>query len=159
MPPGGKIVAKPAKPSCKDCKSTTRPAPWPGPRCATCWRTETKRRKDAAHGSYVKRTYEISEAEYKALYEAQGGRCAICQRATGAKRRLAVDHNHKTGLVRGLLCKPCNRYGLGMFARDDPTVFDRAAAYLRNPPAYDVLRAVRCQDQPETQSSQTSQPM
>lgn len=148
MPPGGKIVAKP-KPSCKDCKSTTRSLSKPGPRCASCWHTKMAERQEAAHGQYVERTYGISSEEYKALYASQGGRCAICRRATGAARRLAVDHNHKTGEVRGLLCKPCNRYGLGMFARDDPEVFDRAADYLRNPPARKVLR---CQ-QPETMSS------
>lgn len=152
MPPGGKIVAKVAKPCCKDCKSTTRPATYPGPRCHTCWRVETKRRKEAVHGSYVEKTYGISAEEYDAIYKAQGGRCAICRRATGRARRLAVDHNHKTGEVRGLLCKPCNSYGIGMFARDDPEVLDRAADYLRNPPARDVLRELRCQDQSEIQN-------
>lgn len=142
MPPGGKVIAKPAKikPACKDCKSTTRALSKPGPRCASCWRTEENKRKEKAHGNYVDKTYGISAEDYKRLYEAQGGRCAICKRATGAARRLAVDHNHKTGEVRGLLCKPCNRYGLGMFARDDPEIFDRAADYLRNPPARKVLK-------------------
>lgn len=87
----------------------------------------------------MKKTYGITAEEYDALYRWQGGRCAICRRATGAARRLAVDHNHETGEVRGLLCKPCNRYGLGMFARDNPEVLDRAAEYLRNPPARRVL--------------------
>lgn len=139
MPPGGKIIAKAAKPCCKDCKSTTRALTKPGPRCATCWRAETTKRKASAHGLYVEKTYGITAEQYDALYKAQGGRCAICRRATGAARRLAVDHNHQTGEVRGLLCKPCNRYGLGMFARDNPEVLDRAAEYLRNPPARRVL--------------------
>lgn len=131
----------PVKPKacCKDCKSTTRALNYPGPRCATCWRTKTAERKDAAHGAYVEKSYGITKEQYDKLYAAQGGRCAICRRATGAARRLAVDHNHKTGEVRGLLCKPCNRYGLGMFARDNPEVFDRAADYLRNPPARGIL--------------------
>lgn len=145
MPPGGKIVAKPPKPCCKDCKSTTRALSKPGPRCASCWRVEDARRKNVVHGAYVEKTYGISAEQYKILYEAQGGRCAICRRATGATRRLAVDHDHKTGEVRGLLCKPCNRYGLGMFARDNPEVFDRAADYLRNPPAREVLKS--CQQE------------
>jgi recombination endonuclease VII len=140
VPPGGKVIAKPAKPACKDCKRTTRALSKPGPRCASCWRTEENKRKERTHGQYVEKTYGISAEDYKKLYEAQGGRCAICKRATGAARRLAVDHDHKTGEVRGLLCKPCNRYGLGMFARDDPEIFDRAADYLRNPPARKILR-------------------
>jgi hypothetical protein len=143
--------AKP-KPECKGCKSTTRSLGYPGPRCATCWREVNVQRKEAAHGKYVDRKYGISEEEYKILYKAQGGRCAICRRATGATRRLAVDHDHKTGKVRGLLCGPCNNT-LGLIARDDPEVFDRAAAYLRNPPAQAILEEARCQDPPETQSS------
>jgi hypothetical protein len=72
------------------------------------------------------------------LYEAQGGRCYICQRATGARRRLAVDHNHATGEVRGLLCKPCNRDVLGHL-RDNTEALQRAIDYLTNPPARRVL--------------------
>lgn len=139
MPPGGKIIAKPKR-ECKDCKSTTRDLTRPGPRCATCWRAKTVERKEAAHGQHVEKTYGITPEQYRMIYEAQGGRCAICRRATGATRRLAVDHNHKTGEIRGLLCKPCNRYGLGMFARDNPEIFDRAAEYLRNPPAREILK-------------------
>jgi hypothetical protein len=76
----------------------------------------------------------------------QGGKCAICQRATGAARRLAVDHDHKQALldghdedqgcpncVRGLLCKTCNRNVLGHL-RDDPAAFQRAIDYLKNWP-------------------------
>ena len=50
----------------------------------------------------------VTDDEYARLLEAQGGGCAIC----GAKpktRRLHVDHDHKTGKVRGLLCHRCNR--------------------------------------------------
>ncbi|WP_424923390.1 endonuclease VII domain-containing protein [Actinocrispum wychmicini] len=68
----------------------------------------------------------------------QGGRCAICQRATGRGKRLAVDHNHATGEVRGLLCKPCNRDVLGHL-RDDVSAFERAIVYLTDPPARRML--------------------
>lgn len=153
MSPGGKVIAK-LKPCCKDCGSKTRPATQPGPRCATCWRDETKRRKQVAHGRHVEATYEITPAEYDALYKAQGGRCWICRRATGASKRLSVDHDHKTGEVRGLLCGPCNHM-IGLVARDNPEVFDRAADYLRHPPALEVLRALRCQTQQQSEN-QTS---
>lgn len=135
MPQGG----KPAKPACTDCKSTTRALIHPGPRCASCWRAKSAERREAAHGKYVERTYNITAEQYWKLYEAQGGRCAICRRATGKTRRLAVDHDHKTNEIRGLLCKTCNRYGIGIFARDDAEVLDRAAEYLRNPPARKIL--------------------
>jgi hypothetical protein len=60
----------------------------------------------------------------------QKGRCAICfsESAGGRCGKFAVDHCHKTGRVRGLLCAICN-YVLGLL-RDDPAAFRRAAAYL-----------------------------
>jgi hypothetical protein len=159
VPPGGKIIDKPSQPRCKDCKSTTRALNYPGPRCATCWRAETTRRKEVAHEAHIEKTYGITAAEYDALYKAQGGKCYICRRSTGKARRLAVDHDHKTGEVRGLLCKPCNRYGLGMFAHDDVELLKRAVAYLLNPPARDILKALResaCQP-PRQRAIKTSQ--
>lgn len=86
---------------------------------------------------HILRTYGITADEYWCIYEAQGRRCYVCQRATGATRRLAVDHCHATGRVRGLCCKYCNRL-LG-FARDDVTYFQRAIEYLTHPPAFDVI--------------------
>ena len=50
----------------------------------------------------------ITLAEYTELLEKQGGGCAICE-SRPKTRRLHVDHNHKTGEVRGLLCMRCNR--------------------------------------------------
>lgn len=53
----------------------------------------------------------ITWAQYQKLLDEQAGRCAAC-RALPQKRALAVDHDHDTGLIRGLLCTPCN-YFLG----------------------------------------------
>lgn len=53
--------------------------------------------------------YGLSVEDYNAMLIAQEGRCAICKRIK-KKLNLAVDHNHKTGAVRGLLCAPCNRH-------------------------------------------------
>lgn len=50
----------------------------------------------------------VTDAEYARLLGAQDGHCAICQ-ATPRTRRLHVDHDHRTGEVRGLLCHRCNR--------------------------------------------------
>ena len=91
-----------------------------------------------AHHEYqVRRKYGLEPHEYAAIKKAQGGKCAICQRATGRTKRLAVDHCHKTRAVRGLLCSPCN-HALGHL-RDDPAAFQRAIDYLANPPAPQAL--------------------
>jgi Recombination endonuclease VII len=50
----------------------------------------------------------ITDADYQALLASQGGGCAICDHPPRT-RRLHVDHDHKTGKVRGLLCHRCNR--------------------------------------------------
>ncbi len=51
--------------------------------------------------------YGITREDYQRLHDAQGGLCAICQRPN-IRRRLALDHNHTTNEIRGLLCDPCN---------------------------------------------------
>lgn len=108
-----------------------RSAPNPGPRCATHHREVVKERKKAAHLKHVAKTY--GDVDYWALYEYQGGVCAICRIATGKTKNLAVDHDHQSGDVRGLLCSPCNRM-LG-HARDAVAFFVRGIDYLRYPPA------------------------
>lgn len=71
--------------------------------------------------------YGLLASEYDAMYDKCGRLCEICGREDN-DRRLAVDHCHSTGKVRGLLCGHCNR-AIGVF-HDDPIVMARAAAYL-----------------------------
>ncbi|WP_026317045.1 endonuclease VII domain-containing protein [Actinokineospora enzanensis] len=134
---------------CKDCPpgARRRPAPYPGPRCATHQRERTRATREAARERHVQRTYGLSPAEYDALYRAQGGTCFICRRARGTgARRLSVDHDHGCcpgpvscgGCVRGLLCRSCNRDVLGHL-RDDVDALLRAVDYLTDPPAGRVL--------------------
>lgn len=142
---------------CKDCASPTRKAPHPGPRCATCHRQRTRAVKDRAFDQRLRSTYGITAKEYWAIYAAQGGRCAFGCRATGATKRLAVDHDHggqgsarhqrrqgltpapeaMRSLVRGLLCGPHNMFLAEI--GDDPQVFRRIAEYLESRPAQGVL--------------------
>lgn len=136
---------------CVDCDPDARwprPAPHPGPRCATHHRAVLKVRKARAHEAYVQATYGLRPGDYDRLYIGQGRRCWICQRATGATRRLSVDHDHKAGCghdpgkacrrcVRGLLCRRCNDL-LG-HVRDDTDTLYRALWYLSNPPARVIL--------------------
>lgn len=118
---------------CKDCEpGSKRPALKPGPRCATHYREFVKAQKKRTAERRDLNVYGLQDGEYDTLYRLQGGRCAICQRATGATRRLSVDHDHATGKVRGLLCRPCNSM-LG-HGRDDMAFFRRALDYLWAPP-------------------------
>lgn len=78
--------------------------------------------------SMLRRKFGITLGEYESLLVLQSGVCTICGHPPKT-RRLAVDHNHKTGYVRGLLCHVCNR-GLSYF-RDRAEVLARAAEYLR----------------------------
>jgi hypothetical protein len=126
---------KPRKPMLKDGK------PVPGDRCATHHRAKVKRQRATAHARRTQTVYGLDPGEYDALKEFQGGKCAICQRATGdGRKRLAIDHDHsccpgKTSCgqcVRGLLCSPCNSV-LAHFRDSDATAI-RAWAYLKWPP-------------------------
>lgn len=74
--------------------------------------------------------YGISHEEFVALLTSQNGLCAICgtDEWPGKDNAPHVDHCHKTGGVRGILCGPCNN-GLGYF-RDDPERLRKAAEYL-----------------------------
>lgn len=74
--------------------------------------------------------YGISREDYELFLQKQGGGCAICSRKPPEGRHLHVDHNHKTGKVRGLLCFSCNS-ALGKFG-DEAEGFKKVVAYLES---------------------------
>jgi len=76
--------------------------------------------------SRIKRLYGITTKDYWELVALQGGVCAICNKSDGKK--LHIDHDHETKVVRGLLCGNCNR-GLGLF-KEDLEILNRAREYL-----------------------------
>jgi hypothetical protein len=77
------------------------------------------------------KTFGVTAEQYQALLDRQGNRCAICRTTEPGKGEcFAVDHDHATGLIRGLLCVHCN-VGLGHF-RDDTDLLELAVAYLRD---------------------------
>lgn len=94
---------------------------------------EDARRARRRRVSHVTRTYGISEDQLVVLEEYQGGKCYGCRRATGASKALAVDHNHRTGEVRMLLCSTCNQI-VGHF-RDSPQALIRLGLALIQPPS------------------------
>ena len=108
--------------------------------CKSCLSKYNKKRySDGSRGSHLEQKFGITQEDYKDMMEAQGGTCAICNGKNAVRKRttfenkpftiaLAVDHNHKTGKVRGLLCNSCNT-SLGKF-KDDITLLKRAIEYL-----------------------------
>ena len=95
----------------------------------------TRRRKEL--GTYseinrrhnIKKLYGITPEQYDELLTAQSGVCAICHNGCGTYPNLSVDHDHRTGVIRGLLCNVCNRF-MGM-AGDDPDLLRAAADFLQ----------------------------
>lgn len=83
--------------------------------------------REKRHAQNIKQ-FGMSKEQYSQLFVSQKTVCAICWRPS-YKKRLAVDHDHQTKKVRGLLCDFCNR-GLGMF-RDEVSLLERAAKYLK----------------------------
>lgn len=121
---------------CSGCQSFIPLWYCQGSRCRPC-------ASKAGHRARVEREYEWPAGmDYDTLLRRQGGRCAICG-CTPRTRRLAVDHDHTTGLVRGLLCSAnegasCNKGLLGS-AHDDVEILRRAVRYLEQPPAQSFL--------------------
>lgn len=92
------------------------------------------RRKDrdplVQRRSELKRLYGITLEEYSEIFAQQGEVCAICKNECQTKKSLSVDHDHKTGKVRGLLCNGCNT-SIGHF-KDSPDLLRRAIKYLED---------------------------
>lgn len=83
------------------------------------------KRKDAE----LRREFGISLAQYREMLQKQGGVCALCECVCRTGNSLAVDHDHRTGKVRGLLCFRCN---LALERADaHPTWLQSAGQYLR----------------------------
>ena len=101
--------------------------------CYPC-KAKAQREWNAEHPESVRKTIlkrkGITPEDYDKMLAEQDGRCAICRTdKPRSGRAFAVDHNHRTGKGRGLLCESCNR-GIG-YLGDDPARLDAAAAYLR----------------------------
>ncbi|MFG1604389.1 endonuclease VII domain-containing protein [Actinoplanes sp. NPDC049265] len=97
--------------------------------CLPCHAARGKESKERLYGGnreyHLRRRYGIGQAEFDVMLAGQGGLCAIC----GAGDPQHVDHDHRTGRVRGILCFNCNG-GLGQF-RDNPVVLASAIEYLK----------------------------
>lgn len=92
-----------------------------GSYCKPCNRERCKLNRDRYESQtprnrrdgWLKRTYDITIEEYTEILRTQDGHCAACI----SDEKLVVDHDHKTGEVRGILCHTCN-IALGMLGED-----------------------------------------
>lgn len=89
--------------------------------------TPEEKRKEYA----LIRTYGITYAQYLQLLDKAGGVCQLCGKSPEENgQALAVDHNHKTGEIRGVLCRYCNHRVVGRHT--DPDLLRRMAEYVEN---------------------------
>ncbi len=96
-----------AKGKCRNCYKALCDKRLPKERMSQRWRKAA-----------LKHSFGITVEQFDDLLAAQGGRCAMCgsETSTGRYKTLAVDHDHATGRVRGLLCFRCNT-GLGYYEK------------------------------------------
>ena len=96
--------------------------------------TAKRRANGTLRADRLRSKYGITIADFDAMKAAQGGLCAICEKAPtrknpwGAEPNLYVDHDHRTGKVRGLLCSACNT-AVGQM-HDSTIILRKAIAYL-----------------------------
>lgn len=123
---------------CKDCstaligsKACYRPEGYLRTRCAACFglyknksnREFRKKNRSWQRISNLKHQAKISLEDYNKILEFQNGVCAVCKKKCITGKNLSVDHNHKTGLIRGLLCSKCNK-ALGLLHESEELVLN-----------------------------------
>lgn len=138
--------------SCKVCREAYM-SKWRDNNRAKMKKTKNnwkKRNPDKVKSSSLKSDYGIDLDKYKQLLLSQNNSCAICKRnQTEFKKALSVDHCHKTGYIRGLLCLKCNR-SLGLL-EDNPSLFRNAASYLEQ-----SYEKVQIKNKPTAKSDETA---
>ncbi len=143
---------------CSKCGVEERP-PYSTSLCRTCANARSRerrlqgdnrekdleaRRKQYHETGWIRRMtakHGITIEDYKAMLGMQHNRCALCRSPNpgGSPRitRFSIDHDHKTGLVRGLLCTPCNQM-LGL-AQDGVALLEDAILYLKRADVYEQI--------------------
>lgn len=122
-------------PECKECRRKYL-REWNKAHRAQTTDLVRKRREDNPtrfRTYWLRHRFGITAEEYDAMFQAQGGVCAICKQPETRNLgegvvNMGVDHDHRTGAVRGLLCHRCNTI-MGML-EDDPALLTKMIAYL-----------------------------
>ena len=95
--------------------------------CNMKWR-QTEAGKLAGRKGHLKSKYKMTIEEFDKRLLNQKGLCAICEKLLSDTKYICIDHNHETGAVRGILCKPCNS-AIG-FLKDSPKLLEAAKMYI-----------------------------
>lgn len=90
------------------------------------WRDNNKQK---IHAIFLKARYGLQIGEFNNMLEKQNYRCAICNEENYSKKNFHIDHDHKTGKIRGLLCYKCNS-SMGLL-NDDISILEKAIKYLQ----------------------------
>jgi hypothetical protein len=96
-------------------------------------RRRDRKRTDPAYRAQLRRhkifnRFRLRDEDVRKLVDTQGGVCAICGKDLALVKKPCIDHDHKTGVVRGVLCSPCNS-AIGILG-DDAEGLGRALAYM-----------------------------
>lgn len=121
----GQLPRQPGQRWCSPCRSARR---------REAYRKDLALSRDKVYATSIKRRFGLDLADYNAMVDSQAGLCAICEEAEKARnkdrtlRRIQIDHDHSTGVVRACLCSRCNG---GLAGFDDSTArMGRAIRYL-----------------------------
>ena len=120
---------------CRDCAKATHLRWWHERGGAEKHKAAKEARHHEHRRTELKRLYNLTPAAYDALVLKQGGLCAACGNPETVSKRgrppsLCVDHDHTTGVVRGLLCNRCNQ-ALGLL-QDDPDRIRGLLSYVQS---------------------------
>jgi len=136
---------------CKKCSQEKKIGDFRTPRGTVCVACQARRDREyhkkykraprpydanANRNSSLKRKFDITIEQYDQMFEAQGGKCAICGSLGHTDRAFHVDHSHIDGEVRGLLCFRCN-VRLGII--ENYEFYKKAVAYLGKAGLYEKL--------------------
>jgi hypothetical protein len=123
---------------CPDCGEIKRLEEFPryhrmpdgrGTYCRLCHNRRTResvRRNGGSRRYHLRQRYGLESDQIDLMISQQGGVCAVCRKRPATQ----VDHDHKTGVVRGILCIYCNA-AMGAF-RDNPAIISDAIKYLES---------------------------
>jgi len=118
---------------CRDCHKAYNAARYQKNRQSPEWKEKDRQRlkdwfKKNGRASNLRLKYGVTEQQFALASAAVGNACEICGQQCETHKKLSVDHDHDTGLVRGLLCNRCNT-GLGKF-KDSIELLSAAVEYL-----------------------------